>query len=123
MAAGWMRALAGNAVDVFSGGSEPTDRVNAAAVEAMAEVGVDIGGERPQRWADQMVRAADVVVTMGCGDACPVYPGTQYVDWELDDPAGKPLAEVRPIRDEIRRRVEGLIAMLGVTTGPVGEER
>jgi arsenate reductase len=123
MAAGWMRALAGSAVEVFSGGSEPADRVNAAAVEAMAEVGVDIGGERPQRWADEMVRSADVVVTMGCGDTCPVYPGKQYVDWELDDPAGKPLAEVRPIRDEIRRRVEGLIAGLGVAAQPGGDGR
>ena len=114
MAAGWMRALAGDAVDVFSGGSEPAESVNAAAVEAMAEVGIDISKELPQPWADEIVRAADVVVTMGCGDACPAYPGKRYIDWELDDPSGKPVAEVRPIRDELRRRVEALMAELGV---------
>jgi arsenate reductase len=114
MAAGWMRHLAGERVDVFSGGSEPAASLNQAAVAAMAEKGVDISAELPQPWADEIVRAADVIVTMGCGDACPVYPGKRYVDWELDDPAGKPLDEVRPIRDDIEQRVRGLLAELGV---------
>ena len=114
MAAGWMRHLAGDRVDVFSGGSEPAAGLNPAAVAAMAEKGIDIGAELPQPWADEIVRAADVIVTMGCGDACPVYPGKRYVDWELDDPAGKPVEEVRPIRDEIERRVRGLLGELGI---------
>jgi len=112
MAAGFMRHLAGDRVEVFSGGSEPADAVNRVAVEAMAERGIDISAELPQPWADEVVRAADVIVTMGCGDACPVYPGKRYVDWELDDPAGRPIEEVRPIRDEIERRVRGLLAEL-----------
>ena len=112
MAAGWMRHLAGDAVDVFSGGSEPADQVNAAVVAAMAEKGVDIGGELPQPWADEVIRAADIVVTMGCGDACPVFPGKRYLDWELDDPAGKRLEEVRVIRDEIDRRARELATEL-----------
>lgn len=117
MAAGWMRHLAGHRVDVFSGGSEPAESVNRAAVEAMAEKGIDIGEEVPQPWADEIIRASDVVVTMGCGDACPLYPGKRYVDWELDDPSGRPLEEVRPIRDEIERRVRALMAELGVEPG------
>jgi len=112
MAAGFMRHLAGDRVDVFSGGSEPAASVNRAVVAAMAERGIDISGEIPQPWADEVVRAADVIVTMGCGDACPVYPGKRYVDWELDDPAGKSLEEVRPIRDEIERRVRALLGEL-----------
>jgi arsenate reductase (thioredoxin) len=112
MAAGWARKLAGDRVDVFSGGSEPADQVNVAAVEAMAEVGVNISGEIPQPWADEIVRAADVIVSMGCGDACPIYPGRRYLDWELDDPSGKTLEEVRPIRDELEARVRGLLAEL-----------
>jgi arsenate reductase (thioredoxin) len=112
MAAGWMRHIAGDRVDVFSGGSEPASTVNQAAVAAMAEKGIDISAELPQPWADEIVRAADVIVTMGCGDACPVYPGKRYVDWELDDPAGRPVEEVRPIRDEIERRVRALLAEL-----------
>lgn len=118
MAAGWLRRLAGNRIDVFSGGSEPADGVNGGAVEAMAEVGIDISGELPQPWADEIVRAADVVVTMGCGDACPLYPGKRYLDWELDDPSGRSLEEIRPIRDEIGRRVRRLMAELGVEPGP-----
>lgn len=114
MAAGWMRHLAGNDVDVFSGGSEPAEMVNQAAVAAMAEKGIDISGEIPQPWADEIVRAADVVVTMGCGDACPVFPGKRYVDWELDDPSGKTVEEVRPIRDDLERRVRGLMAELEI---------
>lgn len=112
MAAGFMRELAGDRVDVFSGGSEPVASLNAAVVAAMAEKGIDISRELPQPWADEVVRAADVIVTMGCGDACPVYPGKRYVDWELDDPAGKALAEVRPIRDEVERRVRALLGEL-----------
>lgn len=118
MAAGWMRHLGGDAVTVFSAGSAPADAVNPAAVAAMAEVGIDIAGAQPRRWTDESVRAADVVVSMGCGDECPVYPGTRYVDWQLEDPAGRALAEVRPIRDEIGRRVRGLLAELGVTAAP-----
>jgi protein-tyrosine-phosphatase len=114
MAAGFMRALAGDAVDVFSGGSEPAESVNRAAVAAMAEKGIDISGEIPQPWADEIIRAADVVVTMGCGDACPIFPGKRYVDWEVGDPAGKTLDEVRPIRDDLEQRVLGLMAELGV---------
>ena len=114
MAAGWMRYLAGSQVDVFSGGSEPATDLNAAAVAAMAEKGIAIRRELPQPWADEVVRAADVVVTMGCGDACPVFPGKRYLDWELDDPSGKTVEEVRPIRDAIEQRVRGLLAELGV---------
>lgn len=119
MAAGWMRTLAGDAVDVYSGGSEPADSVNAAAVAAMAEVGIDISQELPQPWADEIVRAADVVVTMGCGDACPIFPGKRYLDWELTDPSGLPVEAVRLIRDDLRDRVEGLLAELGVEPVPV----
>jgi len=112
MAAGWLRRLAGDRVTVYSGGSEPTSEINPAAIEAMAEVGIDITAEFPKPWTDEVVRAADVVITMGCGDACPLYPGTRYEDWELDDPAGQDVASVRPIRDEIRRRVEQLMTSL-----------
>jgi arsenate reductase (thioredoxin) len=114
MAAGWMRHLAGDAVEVFSGGSEPASSINPVAVEAMAEMGVDIRSELPQPWTDDIVRAADVVVTMGCGDACPVFPGKRYLDWELTDPAGQPIEVVREVRDDIRSRVEALLASLDV---------
>lgn len=114
MAAGWMRHLAGDEVDVFSGGSEPAESVNQVAVAAMAEKGIDIGSEIPQPWADEIIRAADVVVTMGCGDACPVFPGKRYVDWELEDPSGRTLDDVRVIRDEIEQRVRGLMTELGL---------
>ena len=114
MAAGWMRHLAGDRVDVFSGGSEPAAELNQAAVAAMAEKGIDISHELPQPWADEIVRAADVIVTMGCGDACPVYPGKRYMDWDLDDPAGRTVGEVRPIRDDIELRVRGLLSQLGI---------
>ena len=115
MAAGWLRQLAGDNVTVYSGGSEPASAINPAAIEAMAEVGIDITTEFPKPWTDEIVRAADVVITMGCGDACPLYPGKRYEDWELDDPAGLELAAVRPIRDAIRQRVEELIGSLSVT--------
>ncbi|MDX1621940.1 MAG: arsenate reductase ArsC [Nitriliruptorales bacterium] len=114
MAAGWMRHLAGDRITVLSGGSAPAEQVNPAAVAAMQEVGIDITGRSPQRWDDETLQAADVVVTMGCGDECPVVPGTRYLDWELEDPAGRPVEDVRPVRDEIERRVRGLMAELGV---------
>ena len=112
MAAGWMRHLANGRVEVFSGGSEPAEQVNKVAVQAMAEKDIDISGEIPQRWADEAVRAADVVVTMGCGDACPVFAGKRYVDWELDDPSGQPIEVVRGIRDELEARVRSLLVEL-----------
>jgi protein-tyrosine-phosphatase len=114
IALGYFRALAGDNAVAWSGGSEPGDQVNPAAVAAMAEVGIDISGEFPKPWTDEVVRAADVVVTMGCGDACPVFPGKRYTDWELTDPNGLDVAAVRPIRDEIKTRVEALLAELGV---------
>lgn len=114
MAAGFARALSDGKVDVFSGGSEPAESVNEAAVAAMAELGIDISKEMPQPWADEVIRAADVVVTMGCGDACPIFPGKRYVDWQLEDPAGKSVEEVRPIRDDLEERVRGLLEELGV---------
>ncbi len=114
MAAGWLRHLAGDEVEVYSGGSQPADSVNQVAVAAMAEHGIDISANVPRRWSDETIRAADVVVTMGCGDECPYYPGKRYVDWELEDPSGKGLEKVRPIRDEIERRVRGLMEELGV---------
>ena len=115
MAAGWLRHLAGNAVDVYSGGSDPGVTVNPAAVAAMHEVGIDIADQVPRRWTDETARAADVIVTMGCGDACPVYPGTRYEDWEMSDPAGQPLDVVRGVRDDIEARVRELVARLGLS--------
>jgi arsenate reductase len=112
MAAGWLRHLAGETVEVRSAGSEPADRINPVAVEAMREVGIDITANTPRILTTEAVQDSDVVVTMGCGDACPFYPGKRYEDWELDDPAGQDIEAVRPIRDEIRRRVEELIASL-----------
>lgn len=114
MAAGWMQHLAGDRVEVLSGGSDPASEVNPAAVEAMAEVGIDIASAFPKPWTDEIVRAADVIVTMGCGDACPVFPGKRYLDWEVDDPAGLDVEAVRPIRDEIGRRVRALIDEIGI---------
>jgi arsenate reductase len=114
MAAGWLKHLAGDGAEVFSGGSDPASEVNPAAIQAMAEVGIDIGTEVPKPWTDEVVRAADAVVTMGCGDACPVFPGVRYLDWELDDPAGLPTEQVRPVRDQIERRVRGLMDDLGI---------
>ncbi len=114
MALGFFRHLAGDRALAWSGGSEPGSQVNPAAVEAMRERGIDISGEYPKPWTDEVVRAADVVVSMGCGDACPVYPGKRYVTWELDDPAGKDVAGVRPVRDEIERRVRQLLEELNV---------
>jgi arsenate reductase (thioredoxin) len=114
MALGWFNHLAAGLAVAFSGGSEPGDQVNPAAVAAMAEVGIDISGEQPRRWTEEMVRTADAVITMGCGDTCPFFPGKRYLDWQLDDPHGQGLEAVRPIRDEIERRVRKLLDELGV---------
>jgi arsenate reductase (thioredoxin) len=112
MAAGWLRFLAGDRVEVRSAGSVPADRVNPAAVDAMTEVGIDIADERPKVLTPEAVEVSDVVVTMGCGDTCPVFPGKRYLDWELADPAGQGIEAVRPIRDQIEARVRGLLADL-----------
>ena len=112
MALGWFRHLAGDRAVAWSGGSEPAHAVNPSAVVAMREVGIDITAEWPTRWTDEMVEASDVVVTMGCGDACPFVPGKRYEDWVLEDPAGRDVEAVRPIRDEIERRVQALVAEL-----------
>ena len=114
MAAGWLERLAAGRVDVLSAGSEPAELVNPAAVAARAEVGIDLADRQPRRWDMADLEAADVVVTMGCGDTCPVLPGKRYVDWPLPDPAGKGVEAVRPIRDEIEQRVRGLLAQLEV---------
>ena len=112
MAAGFARELSGGRVEIYSGGSEPADQVNPAAVEVMREVGIDISGYVPQRFTDALLGSVDVVVTMGCGDTCPFIPGKTYVDWPLDDPKGQPPEVVRRIRDEIRDRVAGLLDQL-----------
>ena len=112
MAAGFLRELAGERVEVLSAGSEPKDRINPVAIEAMAEEGIDIAGNTPKVLTVEAVRESDVVITMGCGDACPIFPGKRYEDWELEDPAGKDLETVRRVRDDIRSRVESLIAEL-----------
>jgi protein-tyrosine-phosphatase len=112
MALGWFEHLAGDRAVAYSGGSEPAERVNPAAVEAMHEVGIDIATKTPRKWTDADLQEADVVVTMGCGDTCPFVPGTRYEDWPLDDPAGQPVEFVRRVRDEIRDRVEALLTDL-----------
>ena len=112
MAAGFLRHLAGDRIAVLSAGSQPADQVNPVAVAAMAEVGIDIAGEQPKVLTSDAVQVSDVVITMGCGDECPFFPGKRYEDWVLDDPAGQDLDAVRPIRDEIRRRVEALVTDL-----------
>ena len=114
MAMGFFQYYAGDRAVGWSGGSEPSSQVNPAAIAAMAEVGIDITSEFPKPWTDEIVRAADVVITMGCGDACPIFPGKRYEDWELDDPAGLGVEAVRPIRDEIEARVQALLADLNV---------
>jgi arsenate reductase len=120
MAMGFFTQFAGDQATAWSGGSEPGDQVNQAAVAAMAERGIDISSEYPKPWTDEVVRAADVVITMGCGDACPIFPGTRYEDWDLADPAGLSVADVRPIRDELERRVRALLEELSV---PVAANR
>jgi arsenate reductase len=114
MALGFFTHFAGDHAVAWSGGSDPAGRINPSAIAAMAERGIDISGEYPKPWTDEIVRAADVVVTMGCGDACPIFPGRRYEDWDLDDPAGKSVEDIRPIRDEIERRVRLLLAEIGV---------
>jgi arsenate reductase len=112
MAAGYLRSLAGDSIEVLSAGSAPKDQINPIAVAAMAEEGIDIAANTPKILTVEAVKDSDVVITMGCGDACPVFPGKRYEDWELDDPAGQGIEAVRPIRDEIRARVEALIGEL-----------
>jgi arsenate reductase (thioredoxin) len=119
MALGWFQHLAGDRAIAWSGGSEPGREVNPAAIAAMAEIGIDITNEYPKPWTEEIVKAADVVVTMGCGDACPLYPGKRYEDWELDDPAGREVEAVRPIRDEIGKRVRALLESLGLSPASV----
>jgi arsenate reductase len=114
MALGWFNHLAGDRAVAWSGGSEPGNEVNPSAIAAMAEIGIDIGTEFPKPWTDEIVQAADVVVTMGCGDACPLFPGKRYEDWVLEDPAGMGVDAVRPIRDEIGERVRALLQSLDV---------
>lgn len=117
MAAGFLSHLAGDRIEVRSAGSVPADQVNPAAVEAMREAGIDIAGQRPKVLTTEAVQASDYVITMGCGDTCPVFPGKKYLDWALEDPAGKGVDAVRPIRDEIRERVEALIAEIDSQRG------
>jgi len=112
MAAGWLRELAGDRVEVRSAGSMPAHQINPVAVEAMREVGIDITAEQPKVLTTEAVQGSDVVITMGCGDACPFFPGKRYEDWKLDDPAGQGIESVRPIRDEIKRRIEALLSEL-----------
>ncbi|RZU13447.1 arsenate reductase [Kribbella rubisoli] len=115
MAAGWLRSLAGNEVDVLSAGSEPGNQINPVAVEAMREVGIDITANTPRLLSIDDVQASDVVITMGCGDACPFFPGKRYEDWKLTDPAGQPIEVVRQVRDEIRTHIETLLDELRVS--------
>jgi arsenate reductase len=115
MAAGWAKHLGGGDLDVYSGGSDPASEINPNAVEAMKEIGIDISSEFPKPWTDEVVRAADVIVTMGCGDACPIFPGKRYLDWDVADPAGLPIEGVRPIRNDIGERTRALLAELEVT--------
>ena len=118
MAMGFFKHLAGEAASVYSGGSEPAAEVNPAAIAAMAEKGIDIAAEQPQQWTMDMLEAVDVVITMGCGDSCPVLPGRRYEEWALPDPAGQSVEAVRPIRDEIEQRVCKLLEQLGVSAEP-----
>ncbi|MBO1414499.1 arsenate reductase ArsC [Streptomyces sp. FH025] len=121
MAAGFLAHLAGDRVEVRSAGSAPGDRVNPAAVAAMAELGIDISDQRPKILTTEAVQASDYVITMGCGDACPYFPGRKYLDWKLDDPAGQGVEAVRPIRDEIKALIEGLVAEID-TEAAAGRE-
>jgi len=118
MAAGWLQHLAGERVEVLSAGSAPKDEINPVAVEAMAEAGIDISANTPKVLTVDAVRESDVVITMGCGDACPIFPGKRYEDWQLDDPAGQGIEAVRPIRDEIKARVEALLAEIAPADQP-----
>ena len=117
MALGWFKHLARGRAVAWSGGSEPASEINPSAVAAMQEVGIDVTGEFPKPWSDEILHAADVVVTMGCGDECPFHPGKRYEDWALEDPAGRGIEAVRPIRDEIRERVTELLKSLDIEVG------
>ena len=112
MAAGWLRHVAGDTVEVRSAGSEPATQINPVAVEAMREVGIDITDQSPKKLEWETAESSDVIITMGCGDACPIFPGKRYLDWALEDPAGKGVESVRPIRDEIENRIRGLLTEL-----------
>lgn len=114
MAMGFFKHLAGDQARVYSGGSQPADEINPAAIAAMAEKGIDIAAEQPKQWTRDMLEAVDVVITMGCDDSCPILPGRRYEEWVLSDPAGQPLDAIRPIRDEIEQRVQTLLDLLGV---------
>lgn len=118
MAAGFTRHLGGDNVRVYSGGSEPADQINPVAVAAMAELGIDIATQLPQKWTDEVIASTDIVITMACGDTCPVFPGVRYIDWDLDDPAGRPIEEVRTIRNDIEQRVKALLTELGTNPHP-----
>ena len=118
MAAAFLTTLSKGAIEVRSAGSQPADKVNPAAVEAMAELGIDMSAEIPKVLTTEAVKESDVVITMGCGDTCPIFPGKRYEDWELEDPAGQGVDAVRPIRDEIEQRIKGLLVELGVETRP-----
>lgn len=123
MAAGWLRHLAAGRAMVYSGGSEPAAQLNPVVIEAMREVGISLADEFPKPWTDEVARVANVIVTMGCGDQCPVYSGIRYVDWDLEDPAGKDLAVVRRIRDDIEARVRALLVELEVEIVTASEEQ
>jgi arsenate reductase len=123
MAAGYLRELAGSRVEVLSAGSEPKDQINPVAIEAMAEEGIDIAGNTPKILTVDAVKESDVVITMGCGDACPIFPGKRYEDWVLEDPAGKDLVTVRRVRDDIRGRVEALLAEIAPAPAPAPAAR
>ena len=110
--AGWMRHLAGEAIQVYSAGSSPAEQINPIAVEAMSEIGIDIKNQQPKKWTDEIVREVDVIISMGCGDTCPVYPGKRYIDWEIEDPAGQEIEMIRIVRDQIKQYVEELIVEL-----------
>ena len=110
--AGWMRHLAGEAIQVYSAGSSPAEQINPVAVEAMSEIGIDIKNQQPKKWTDEIVREVDVIISMGCGDTCPVYPGKRYIDWEIEDPAGQEIEMIRIVRDQIKKHVQELIVEL-----------
>ncbi|MGB3413998.1 MAG: arsenate reductase ArsC [Microbacteriaceae bacterium] len=122
MAAGFLRAIAGEQVEVLSAGSEPAEQINPVAIAAMAELGIDIASQQPKILSTDTVQASDVVITMGCGDVCPIFPGKRYEDWELKDPAGEGIESVREIRDDIRSRIEALVNELGIEPYPLTSE-
>tara|TARA_B100001540_G_scaffold259105_1_gene237350 strand:- start:246 stop:659 length:414 start_codon:yes stop_codon:yes gene_type:complete len=110
--AGWMRHLAGEEIQVYSAGSSPAEQINPVAAEAMSEIGIDIKTQQPKKWTDEIVREVDVIISMGCGDTCPVYPGKRYIDWEIEDPAGQEIEMIRIVRDQIKKHVQELIVEL-----------